>query len=91
TRDKVRIAEIDLVGYSPLISHPSRPPLPGFQLVERRNFNGLVVFRFQAARPEILSEHQLAAHHLVHVPGTQVLAPPAVQVPRGITKAATAA
>jgi hypothetical protein len=49
----VRVMEIDETGYVPLRPSAGRPPAPGFRLLERRDVDGLIVYRFisSAARP----------------------------------------
>jgi mannosyltransferase len=55
----VRVSEIDETGYSPLRSSAAAPPVPGFRLLERRNVNGLIVYRFVSAIPRTVSEAAL--------------------------------
>lgn len=55
------VGEIDLVGYRPLTRRAGRPPAVGFVLVGRRWVDGLVVYRFRAARPVAFTESQLRA------------------------------
>jgi hypothetical protein len=57
-----RVSEIDLVGYRPLRPGAARPPTPAFRLVGRRSIHGLLVYRFTAAVPQLLSERLLRAH-----------------------------
>jgi mannosyltransferase len=52
------VSEIVETGEKPLRASAGRPPA-GFHLVERREVNGLVAFRFVAPAPRRLSEEQL--------------------------------
>ena len=52
------------------------PPAPGFELVERRNVDGLVVYRFLSSVPRAVSEASLRRHVIT-------LAHPEVLVPAG--------
>ncbi len=58
----VRVSEIDETGYLPLRPGADEPPAPGFRLVERRNINGLILYRFRAATARVVSEAQLREH-----------------------------
>lgn len=49
------VSEIDKVGYKPLLASASAPPAPGFQLVQRLDFNGELVYRFVSQRPQAVS------------------------------------
>jgi 4-amino-4-deoxy-L-arabinose transferase-like glycosyltransferase len=58
----VLVDEIDETGYSPLRESAGEPPAPGFQLVEKRNVNGLIVFRFRSTVPRAVTEAALRSH-----------------------------
>jgi mannosyltransferase len=58
----VRVSEIDETGYAPLRPGAGEPPAPGFHLVEHRNVNGLILYRFRAATPRPVSEAELSGH-----------------------------
>ncbi len=58
----VTVSEIDETGYAPLRSGAEEPPVPGFRLVERRNINGLILYRFVAPTPRAVSEAVLREH-----------------------------
>ncbi|MGH2855108.1 MAG: glycosyltransferase family 39 protein [Solirubrobacteraceae bacterium] len=70
----VRVSEIDETGYAPLRPGAGEPPAPGFRLVERRNVNGLILYRFRSATPRTVAEAALrsrviaAGHPEVLVP-----------------------
>jgi mannosyltransferase len=55
------VSEIDKVGYSPLLASASSPPVPGFRLVQRLDFNGELVYRFVSQRPRTVSLSGLQA------------------------------
>lgn len=61
---EARVSEIDVVGYRPLRPGVSRPPTPAFHLVGQRSLHGLLVYRFLAGSPQLLSEAQLRARRL---------------------------
>lgn len=73
---RVRLSEIDETGYAPLRAGAGRRPAPGFQLRERRNVDGLVVYRFVSSVPRLVSEAELRRHVIT-------LAHPEVLVPSG--------
>ncbi|HXA53979.1 MAG TPA: glycosyltransferase family 39 protein [Solirubrobacteraceae bacterium] len=58
----VRVSEIDETGYAPLLTGAGQPPAPGFHLVRRRDINGMLLYRFLAPTPRVVSEAQLRAH-----------------------------
>ncbi len=58
----VTVNEIDETGYSPLRLSAQAPPAPGFRLLERRNVNGLIVYRFVSAIPRTVSTATLRRH-----------------------------
>ncbi|HTZ86742.1 MAG TPA: glycosyltransferase family 39 protein [Solirubrobacteraceae bacterium] len=74
--DSVRVDEIDETGYPPLRAGAATPPAPGFRLSERRNVDGLFVYRFVSSIPRTVSEADLRRHVIT-------LAHPEVLVPRG--------
>jgi mannosyltransferase len=55
----VRVREIDETGYAPLRPGAEEPPAPGFQLVQRRDINGIVLYRFLSSTPRAISEATL--------------------------------
>jgi mannosyltransferase len=55
------VAEIDKVGYKPLLASALAPPAPGFTLVQRLDFNGELVYRFTAQRRQTVSLATLRA------------------------------
>jgi uncharacterized membrane protein len=58
----VTVSEIDETGYSPLRPSANTPPAPGFHLLDRRNVNGLIVYRFVSAIPRTVSAATLRRH-----------------------------
>jgi mannosyltransferase len=70
----VRVSEIDETGYAPLRASAAQPPAPGFHLKARLDIDGLIVYRFVAAAPRLVSEATLRRHVIT-------LAPPNVLVP----------
>jgi mannosyltransferase len=77
----VRVSEIDETGYSPLRSSAGTPPVPGFRLLERRNVNGLIVYRFVSAIPRTVSETALR-RRVITLAHPEVLVVPQAQCPR---------
>jgi mannosyltransferase len=73
---RVRVSEIDETGYAPLRADAGQPPAPGFQLRERRNVDGLIVYRFVSSVPRVVRESELRRHVIT-------LAHPEVLVPSG--------
>jgi len=72
----VLVDEIDETGYAPLRASAGRQPAPGFHLLARLDIDGLIVYRFVSARPQLVSEATLRRHVIT-------LAPPDVLVPAG--------
>jgi mannosyltransferase len=79
--DSVRVREIVLVGEEPLRASAGRSPAPGFKLVARHDFTGVVSLRFLAPEPEIVSERTLRHANITLVHGI-VLAPGSVRTTR---------
>src|SRR5262249_18532300 len=74
------VCEIDETGYSPLRPSAGRPPAPGFRLAQRRNVDGLIVYRFVSAAvrevPEAtLREHVITRAHPEVLVGADVARP----------------
>jgi mannosyltransferase len=78
------VREIDETGYAPLREGADEPPAPGFRLRERRNVDGLIVYRFVSSIPRTVSEAELRRHVIT-------LAHPEVLVPSGTTASRLAA
>jgi mannosyltransferase len=75
----VTVREIDETGYSPLRPGAARPPAPGFRLRERRNVDGLFLYRFVSPVPRVVSEATLRRHVITPArPEVLVPAPPPV-------------
>jgi mannosyltransferase len=55
----VRVTEIDETGYAPLRPDAARAPARGFHLAERRDINGLIVYRFISNVPVTISQRTL--------------------------------
>ncbi|HUA75860.1 MAG TPA: glycosyltransferase family 39 protein [Solirubrobacteraceae bacterium] len=83
-RTTVTVREIDETGYAPLRDGAGEPPAPGFRLHERRNVDGLIVYRFVSSIPRTVSEAELRRHVIT-------LAHPEVLVPGGTTASRPAA
>jgi len=58
----VLLSEIDETGYAPLRAGAGERPAPGFQLLERLDVNGLIVYRFVSAVPRPVTESELRRH-----------------------------
>jgi uncharacterized membrane protein len=54
-RRAVRVSEIDLVGYAPLRAGAASPPTPAFVAAGRANHHDLLVYRFVARTPQLVS------------------------------------
>lgn len=74
----VTVNEIDETGYSPLRASASRPPAPGFHLLDRRDIHGLIVYRFVSTIPRAVSEATLRRHVITHA-HPEVLVPATAQ------------
>ncbi len=74
--ERVRLTEIDETGYAPLRASAGRRPAQGFRLLERRDVDGLIVYRFVSSVPRFVSEAELRRHVIT-------LAHPEVLVPAG--------
>jgi mannosyltransferase len=55
----VSVTEIDETGYAPLRPDAERAPARGFHLAERRDINGLIVYRFISSAPVTISQRTL--------------------------------
>jgi mannosyltransferase len=55
----VSVTEIDETGYAPLRPDAERAPASGFHLAERRDINGLIVYRFISSAPVTISQRTL--------------------------------
>jgi mannosyltransferase len=55
----VGVTEIDETGYAPLRPDAERAPALGFHLTERRDINGLIVYRFTSSAPVTISQRVL--------------------------------
>jgi 4-amino-4-deoxy-L-arabinose transferase-like glycosyltransferase len=79
--DAVRVGEIDETGYAPLRSGAANPPAPGFRLLERRNVDGLIVYRFVSSIPRTVSEADLRRQVITNA-HPEVLVPSGASVSR---------
>jgi mannosyltransferase len=79
---KVTVSEIDETGYAPLKSSAGRPPAAGFRLAGKYDVNGLIVYRFVAKTPQMISEATLRRHVIAEA-HPEVLVSPGVQVSPG--------
>jgi hypothetical protein len=75
----VTVNEIEETGYAPLRASADSPPAPGFHLLDRRDVNGLIVYRFVSAIPRTVSEATLR-RHVITLAHPEVLVPTGVQV-----------
>ncbi len=75
-RTSASVTEIDETGYAPLRASAGSSPAPGFRLLERRNVDGLIVYRFVSSVRRVVSEAELRRHVIT-------LAHPEVLVPSG--------
>jgi hypothetical protein len=82
----VTVREIDETGYSPLRPGAARPPAPGFHLRERRNVDGLLLYRFVSPVPRAVSEATLRGH-VITPTQPEVLVPARPPVLGGPTRA----
>ncbi|HTA06374.1 MAG TPA: glycosyltransferase family 39 protein [Solirubrobacteraceae bacterium] len=81
SHDAVSISEIDETGYSPLRKGAAEAPAPGFRLLERRNVDGLFVYRFVSSIPRTVSEADLR-RHVITPAHPEVLVPSGADVVR---------
>jgi mannosyltransferase len=78
----VVVTEIDETGYTPLRPSAGRPPAPGFRLLERRDVDGLIVYRFISPQPRTVSEAALRRHVITRA-HPEVLVPPRLLLSSG--------
>jgi mannosyltransferase len=78
----VVVTEIDETGYAPLRPSAGRPPAPGFRLLERRDVDGLIVYRFISPQPRTVSEAALRRHVITRA-HPEVLVPPRLLMSSG--------
>jgi mannosyltransferase len=78
----VVVTEIDETGYAPLRPSAGRPPAPGFRLLERRDVDGLIVYRFISPRARPVSEAALRRHVITRA-HPEVLVPPRLLMSSG--------
>jgi 4-amino-4-deoxy-L-arabinose transferase-like glycosyltransferase len=79
--DSVRVREIVMAGEEPIRASAARPPAPGFKLVKKIDFTGLIALRFVAATPQVVSVRTLRDRNITLVHG-DVLAPESVRTAR---------
>jgi mannosyltransferase len=56
------VSEIDETGYAPLRPGAGESPAPGFHLAQQRDVHGLILYRFLAPVPRLVSEAALREH-----------------------------
>jgi hypothetical protein len=78
----VTVSEIDETGYSPVRSSAGKVPAAGFHLLEHREIDGLIVYRFVSSVPRTVSEADLRRNVIT-------LAHPEVLVPAGAGRSQT--
>jgi mannosyltransferase len=71
----VSVTEIDETGYAPLRPDAERAPAPGFHLTERRDINGLILYRFTSSAPVTISQRSLLAAAIAEVGRPEALVP----------------
>ena len=72
----VSVSEIDETGYAPLRHGAGRRPAAGFHLLERREIDGLIVYRFVSSVPRTVSEAALR-RNVITLAHPEVLVPAA--------------
>ena len=75
-RAAVSVSEIDETGYAPLRHGAGRRPAAGFHLLERREIDGLIVYRFVSSVPRTVSEAALR-RNVITLAHPEVLVPAA--------------
>jgi len=73
----VSVTEIDETGYAPLRPDAERAPARGFHLTERRDINGLIVYRFISSAPVTISQRSLLRAVIAEVGRPEALVPTA--------------
>ncbi len=73
----IRVTEIDETGYAPLRHDAERAPVRGFHLTERRDVNGLIVYRFTSSAPVTISQETLLRAVIAEVGRPEALVPTA--------------
>jgi mannosyltransferase len=73
-RATVSVSEIDETGYAPLRHGAGRRPAAGFHLLERREIDGLIVYRFVSSVPRTVSEAALR-RNVITLAHPEVLVP----------------
>jgi 4-amino-4-deoxy-L-arabinose transferase-like glycosyltransferase len=71
----VTVSEIDETGYAPLRRSAGRSPAAGFHLLEHREIDGLIVYRFVSSVPRTVSEAVLR-RNVITLAHPEVLVPP---------------
>jgi mannosyltransferase len=72
----VSVSEIDETGYAPLRSGAGRVPAAGFHLLEHREIDGLILYRFVSSVPRTVSEAVLR-RNVITLAHPEVLVPAA--------------
>jgi mannosyltransferase len=75
-RATASVSEIDETGYAPLRHGAGRRPAAGFHLLERREIDGLIVYRFVSSVPRTVSEAALR-RNVITLAHPEVLVPAA--------------
>ena len=78
-RTRVSVSEIDETGYAPLRASAGERPAAGFHLLERRDIDGLILYRFVSSVPRLVSEAELR-RHVITLAHPEVLVPADAQV-----------
>jgi mannosyltransferase len=70
---RVRVNEIDEVGYAPLRKGAESPPAPAFHLSGRSDIHGLIVYRFTSTTPVEISAEALLGDAITEESHAEVL------------------
>jgi 4-amino-4-deoxy-L-arabinose transferase-like glycosyltransferase len=81
--DAAAVQEVDLIGYRPIVHRALRPAAPGLTPIGHRDVHGLLVYRYRASTPVLLSEEQLLGHRLDRVRSDVLVSPQATAVGSG--------
>jgi mannosyltransferase len=72
---QLTLDEIDETGYEPLRRSAGHAPAHGFRLIQRRDVDGLIVYRFRSARPRSVPESRLRRRVITRARPEVLIAP----------------
>ena len=72
---QLTLDQIDETGYEPLRRSAGRAPSPGFRLIQRRNIDGLILYRLRSAGPRSVSESRLRRRVITRARPEVLIAP----------------